>query len=258
MSTTVPAELPPAGELQHERTPGADHIWVLHVTALSVALGILLALTMRTQDRIRTLGLPSNRHGIPASTLARYRERNEKLEQEVAALQEQVRKVRASQLDENRATELRREQLAAFRAFAGYGAAEGPGVRIRLRDSPAPRQPGTVESQYWVSDVDVNGLVSELRAAGAEGFALKDASGHVERFVLSTTVQQQGRALRVNGRLMEGPKNLRGALELPDGIIDNRGLSVLQMITIEEAPRLVLPAYVPRSNGLANAAAANQ
>ena len=243
--------------------------WVVQVTGLCLALGIMLALAIRTQDRIRTLDLPANRHGVSAAILSRYSDQNSKLEKEIQERQDELRDIhskRKSKVDSDVQFEKKVEEL---RALTGYAPVEGPGLRLLLRDSPRPVQPETPANLYWVSEADLNGLVFELRAAGAEALSISEAGGkNGQRFILGTTIQAASRDMLVNGvtlhapfelRAIGNPKELRAALEMPDGIVENRGLGpdVLQMLTIEEDKHLVLPAYVP-SRGPSSPASSHQ
>lgn len=236
------------------------------VSLLSIALGAMLALAIRTTAHIQSLGLPSNRFGVPAATLSRYKEQNEKLEKEVAELRFKVTEFRQSRTNGNQASELLRKQLVEYQAVLGFAPVKGPGLIITLRNSPQTYLPGTDPEDYLTNALDVNGLVSELWAAGAEAVAVSGKGSEPQRFVISTTVQQAGEGIRVNGRLLRAPyriqvignpKELNAAIQMPDGIIDARALKPLRMIEIEETKGIVLPAY-SRSRTPANPQAANQ
>lgn len=243
----------PDEELRYEQRRGT---WVVQVTGLALALGIMLALAIRTQDRIRRLDLPANRHGVSATILSKYSSQNANLEVEIADRQKELEEVSGKRQSAADSDAQYKKRVNELRALAGYAPVEGPGLRLVLRDSPRPLQPGSSPADYWVKVEDLNGLVFELRAAGAEALCVSElGSKKGQRFILSTTIQQSGRDMLVNGVLLKAPfellaignpKELRGALEMPDGIIENRGLGpdVLQMLTIEEDKHLVLPAYV--------------
>jgi uncharacterized protein YlxW (UPF0749 family) len=226
---------------------------VWQVTLLSGALGLLLALAIRTTERIHVLGLPSARAGASAADLSRYEEQNRRLEREVDELSDQINQFRANGTNVEQSRRLLKEQLLEYKALVGFAPMAGPGVKITLRDSPVKMLPGSQVSDYWVTDQDIIGLVSELWAAGAEGVSVASAAGKdAQRFVTTTSVLNNGRTVTVNGRNLSppyviraigNPKELRAALEMPEGIVQNRGLNVLKMITIEEAEQLVLPAY---------------
>jgi uncharacterized protein YlxW (UPF0749 family) len=242
----------PAAEAAEPRRPAWEN-WVWQVTALSAALGLMLALAIRTTNRIHALGLPSNRHGVSAAILTRYQEQNSKLQQETAALRKQVEEFRRNQATGQSSSELLQTRLTEYRALLGFAPVQGPGLRIRLQHSTLERLPGTDESDYQVIDQDLTGIVNELWAAGAEAVAVAGSDGQeFERFTLRTTVRTVGASVEVNGRVLSAPytvlavgnsKDLRAALEMPEGIVKTRGLDVLKMIVVEEAPKVVLPAF---------------
>lgn len=247
--------------------PARDYAWVWQVTALSLALGLMLALAIRTTERIRNSGLPSNRYGASAADLSRYQEQNEKLRREIEQLRQNLEEYQTNARLGRSSSRQLQKQLLEYKALMGYGAVRGRGLKITLRDSPLDVLPGFSRSDYQIADRDISALVNELWAAGAEAIALAGAGGGPpERFVLRTTVTHppgNTRQVVVNGRVLSppytllaigSPKDLRKALEMPEGIIQNLGLEVLQMIKVEESRDLVLPAY--RSSGPDRVAAA--
>lgn len=247
VDTALPTDAPAAP---------SEHSWVWQVSALSIVLGGMLALAIRTTAHIGSLGLPTNRFGVPAATLSRYKELNERLEQDVSELRVQADAYRSNQSNEGQTSRLLRKQLGEYQAILGFAAVKGPGLSIVLRNSPQPYLPGTDPKDYLTNALDVNGLTSELWAAGAEAIAVSGGGSKPERFVISTTVQQAGDRIRVNGRLLQAPyriqvignpKELHAAMQMPDGIIENRALKPLRMIQIEETQALVLPAYTSGS-----------
>lgn len=244
----------------------SEHGWVWQVTALSILLGVMLALAIQTTSRIKFLGLPSNRFGVSAATLSRYKDQNVKLQDEITELRDRVNEFRLSSTDGTRASDLLRKQLADYEAILGFAPVKGPGLTIILRHSPVGRLPGTDPSDYLANYEDVNGLVSELWAAGAEAVAIGGTGSPPQRFVIATTVLPAADGVLVNGRpvkapfrilVIGNPKELRAAVRMPEGIVSARGLDTLKMIEIKESEHLVLPAF-SRDGNAGNAQATNQ
>lgn len=266
MSVTTaenPVETPAGAEVV---SAPSEHGWVWQVTGLSVLLGVMLALAIQTTSRIKFLGLPSNRFGVSAATLSRYKDQNEKLQGEISELRDRVNEFRLSSTDGTRASDLLRQQLADYEATLGLAPVKGPGLAITLRHSPVMRLPGTDPSDYLANHEDVNGLVSELWAAGAEAVAIGGEGSAPQRFVIATTVLPDGEGVLVNGRpvkapfrilVIGNPKELRAAVRMPEGIVSARGLDTLKMIEIKESENLVLPAF-SRGGSAGNAQATNQ
>lgn len=237
-----------------EPTPRAlhsDRHWVWQVTALSLILGVMLALALRTTAHIRSAGLPDR--GF--NDLKEIRTQNGRLQQERDKLREEVSELRNKRTSEKSTGKELQEQLAEYRALTGYAPVQGEGLEVTLRDSPKGQDPlpGTELKDYLLDvDVDLKGIVNELWAAGAEAIAITGTNGETERFVVTSTVRSDDRGALVNGRVLAGPyrvqaigsaKELRAALEMPEGIVVKRGLRELEMITLKETQQLELPAY---------------
>lgn len=235
-----------------ENHPLSDLQWVWQVTALSLALGILLALALRTTGRLRDEGLTSGRS---AAVIATIQKQTERLEEANEKLRDEILRLQSAAESGKSAGQLLRDQIRRYKALSGYAPVRGPGLEVLLRDSPRDVLPGTedqAESYLLDVDGDLRGVVNELFAAGAEAVAVAGADGKFERFVAHTTVRPDGRQARVNGRLLTppfriraigNPRELAGALAMPEGIMQVRGLKELDMITIKETQSLELPAF---------------
>ena len=90
-------------------------------------------------------------------------------------------------------------------------------------------------------------MVNELRAAGAEAFAVND-----QRIVATTAIRCVGPAIQVNSvpltppykiRAIGDPATLSSALALPGGIAEQLKQTDANMIAVAKVPRVVLPAY---------------
>jgi uncharacterized protein YlxW (UPF0749 family) len=138
--------------------------------------------------------------------------------------------------------------------LAGLTKVEGPGIVVTLRDSakqPPADLPNSIEdsltSMYIVHDVDIERVLNELRAGGAEALAVND-----QRVVATTSVRCVGPAIQVNGVPQTPPfrisaigdsQSLAKVLALPRGIGDMLRSADPAMIAIEQKQKLVLPAY---------------
>jgi uncharacterized protein YlxW (UPF0749 family) len=233
----------------------ADHGWVWQVSALSVILGIMLALAIRTTSQVRKTGAP-RALGLSGPILAAYKEQSSRLEAENKDLHEQVKELENSIRTSSGSAQMLQDQLREARMLAGLSPVKGPGVKITLRDSPKERLPDLTPEDmdsYLVHDQDIYGLMNELRAAGAEALAISGADPkNLQRVIVTTAARCVGPTAVINGRSLSAPytilaignsKELKNALEMPNGFIQNRGLDVLEMIAIEESQHLVLPEY---------------
>ncbi len=236
----------------------ADHGWVWQVSALSIAMGVMLALAVRTTDRLRNSPGSTSRLGVSASFLARYRDRNYRLQQEVVVLRRELSENVTSIQSENGATERLKKELEALKFRSGLSAVEGPGLKVIVRDSTdvptGPGAPGGDFTEYMVHDQDLNNILTDLKAAGAEHLAISGADpNNLQRVVVTTTARCVGPTAIVNGTPLSAPfrilaigspQHLRAALERPDGYVRGvRQLDARKMIEIEDAEKIVLPEY---------------
>jgi uncharacterized protein YlxW (UPF0749 family) len=249
LSEEAPAAIVPA-------RPVGDHGWVWYVTALSVVLGVMLALAIRTTAHMSSTGIPATRFGISAAVLGAYKEEAERQQATIQSLNEKLREYETRVEERIKSVEGLKKQFMEFKAAAGLAPVEGPGLKIFLKDSPKEPLPNLDAEQlssYMIHDQDLNGLLNELKSAGAEAMAISGADGkQFERIVATSAARCVGPTAVVNGVSLSAPytvlvigngKNLRRALEMPNGFIETRGLNVLDMISIEESDHLVLPEY---------------
>ncbi len=239
-----------------ERLPAGERGWVWQVSALSIVLGIMLALAVATTGRVRSAKLPANPLGITGAVLNGYREQINRLLEDNKALRNDVRRYEDDAGKVSQLTARLKEELEEARYLAGTTPVKGPGLRLILRDSPQKPIPNLTPEQvesYLVHDADIYGILNELRAAGAEAFAIHGTDARsMQRVVATTAIRCAGPTAQVNGvplaspytiLAIGSPQALRSALEMRGGYIDMRVLKVLDMIQIEEATELVLPAY---------------
>lgn len=197
--------------------------WQMPIAFACVILGIMVAFQYRTQlnkppvqadDRrtmlelIRTLEAERNKLSVELSDI---RGRMSELE-EAAGKRESV------------STQMQ-EQLNRSRIEAGLTGMRGPGVNVQLADSG--KSPSTDEDPYFyiVHDVDIQALVNELWAAGAEAVSVND-----QRIVTRTSIRCVGPTVLVNGVRMAAPytikaigppADLEAALRMPGGFLDS-------------------------------------
>jgi uncharacterized protein YlxW (UPF0749 family) len=203
-------------ELADERADSPLHKWQFPVAIASLILGIAISLQFRS-----TSGAPSpnlTRTDIVANLRAVETERN-RLAAELTELRE-----KGADPAGTGGEELRKD-LEAARLQAGLTALKGPGIVVRLSDSP--RQPGPDEIPYdfIVHDIDLSVLVNELWASGAEAVAVSD-----QRIVARSSIRCVGPTVLVNTNRIASPfivkaigdvDHLEGGLKMPGGYLDS-------------------------------------
>lgn len=276
---------PPSAPGPHAARPKA---WIWQVTLLSVLLGILLALSLRTQHSITSKGLPP-RYSALARRYFELESVNKDSEKEMKRLRTDVSRLEnalkaSAQTDTGRPQiNALHKQLQEMKMFAGLTAMEGPGVEIILSDSPdgknlAKRMSGGNDqgaefqnnlSNFLVHDQDINGVVNELKQAGAEAIAVNG-----QRIISTSGIRCVGPIVFINRKAAGGAapytitaigstRDLEGGLKLPGGYLDTQQLLAYNMVTIKPKSKVLIPAYdgptvFDYSKPVADALAANK
>ncbi len=136
--------------------------------------------------------------------------------------------------------------------LAGLTPVQGPGVVVTLRDSKKPfpysaGMPAGMAPPNIIHDSDINQVVNELKAAGAEAIAVNN-----QRLVATSAVRCAGPTVYVNNtaqappfviQAIGDPKTLAEALTMPGGIASQIAVYDKAMFTVQQAATLTLPAY---------------
>ncbi|MCR5662948.1 MAG: DUF881 domain-containing protein [bacterium] len=208
----------------HERLEREFHSysWKIPVALACILLGIMIGLQYRTQ---------ANNIPVQADDRRKMLELVRTLEAERNKLSSELTEVRGRIADIEDAAGKRdslskqvQEQLMRSRIEAGLTGMKGPGVTVTLTDSPRTPAPDEDPYFYIIHDVDLQALVNELWAAGAEAVSVNE-----QRVVTRTSIRCVGPTVLVNGvRLAApytvkgiGPSDLETALRMPGGFLDS-------------------------------------
>jgi len=214
---------------------------VLLITAL------LVTVQVRTERGIqRTLGIPSPRLEELGYQLRRAEAQRRAMEQEVATLRDRVDAMRRSAIEGQGALGPLGRELDRLRALAGFTAVRGPGVVVLIADSPRPLWPGEDPNDVLVHYADLQAVVNDLWAAGAEAVAING-----ERFAAISAIQCVGTTILVNQRRITPPFRIEAigdAAPMREYVLREDGaLAYLRAfafpISVARSDRLVLPAY---------------
>jgi len=132
---------------------------------------------------------------------------------------------------------------------AGLVGLKGPGVVITLDDSEQVRPCGAEAYFYIVHAVDLQALVNELWATGAEAICIND-----QRVVNRTAIGSAGPTILVNGKRMSPPyevqaigpaEELSASLEMPGGVLDSMGMLLKcgGQVSLARANEVEIPPY---------------
>jgi uncharacterized protein YlxW (UPF0749 family) len=254
--SSEPIEAPPTAGADGGSGWHPDNAWVIQVTALSLGLGVLLALAIRTTDRVRLSNQPGSRFGVSTAFLGRYKEQNLQLQQDIIDLRRELSAYIAGMESDSRATEELKRQFEDLKAKAGLASATGPGLEILVQDNAGPllsTDPPGDFSLNIVHDQDLINLINELKGAGATQIAIAGADAeNLQRVIVTTTARCVGPTAIVNGIPLSAPyrivalgdpSTLRTALERPESYVRSRKLDERKMIAIQEKQDLVIPDY---------------
>ena len=134
--------------------------------------------------------------------------------------------------------------------LAGLTPVQGPGVIVTLTDSKKPfpqKLPPGMTPPSVIHDGDINQVVNELKAGGAEAISVNG-----QRLVATSAVRVTGATILINNTPQIGPfvvkaigdpKTLAGALALPGGIAGQIKSYDRAMFAVQQAPTLTLAAY---------------
>lgn len=224
---------------------------------MTFVLGAFIALALKTENKVRGT-LPSPRYSGLAEA---YLMNNTLNAQTVLRLQDTIASLRAdnARLEQRApsssgASRAMEADLQDARMFAGLTAVEGPGIVVTLKDS-AKRPPSDIPealradltNNYIIHDVDIQRVVNELHAVGAESVAVNG-----QRVVGTTAIRCVGPAIQVNSvpltppfkiSAIGNPQSLAAALNMPEGIAEMLKQTDPAMISIAQKSKLVLPAY---------------
>ena len=230
--------------------------WLWQITLLSAVLGALLALSLKTQDRIRGDQMPNMRINELAAQYGTMRETVVGQKKQIADLQANLAKYQKAAEDESGTAKLLSRDLQKANLLSGLIAVTGPGVVVTLRDAKnPPPKPADMSQEnyielnqyYMIHDRDVQMVINELRASGAEAISVND-----QRVVSTTAVRCVGPVVMVNNVQTNGspvkisaigdPDTLLSALTMTGGV-SHQFVNDPSMFGIDKSASLTLPAY---------------
>jgi uncharacterized protein YlxW (UPF0749 family) len=231
--------------------------WGTQITILSAILGGLLALSLKTQDRIRGEQMPSLRPNQFASAYSQLRDDVVDQKKTIADLQSRLTKYQQAAAAESGNAKLLSTDLQKANLMAGLVAVSGPGVIVTLRDSKkAPPQTNDIAPEdyiamtrnYIIHSEDIQAVINELRAAGAEAIAVND-----QRVVATTAIRCVGPVVQVNSIPTNGspvrikaigdPDTLVSAMTMASGVQDQYRMTDPTMFSIDKNKGMTLPSF---------------
>ena len=166
----------------------------INKTKISVVLGIMcFALALGICIQIRTVKnsnstVSSNyeENNLRAEVL-KYKEKYDNKYKELEKAEEELEKERQNSTKDNSQLEEKEEQIKQGNKMIGLTEVTGPGVIVTLSDSKKDANSVLNPSTLLVHDVDILGVVNELKNAGAEAISIND-----QRIVPTTSISCGG------------------------------------------------------------------
>ena len=203
-------EQPAAARPRRRRDPLAAAL----IGVLTLLLGFAFAV------QVRTTGTGEDYATLREEDLVRILDdleaREDRLREQIADQRAALRDLNSSDSQSEAALQEARERAEALGILNGTVAAQGPGLRMTLRD-PAGQ----------VRVADLLDAIQELRGAGAETMQIDGV-----RVGVSTAVTGEPGQLRIDGtevdspyeiRVIGSPQDLQTAMSIPGGVVDRVG-----------------------------------
>lgn len=214
-----------------------------------LAVGLLLA-TAAAQTRQRSSTVAEARAALIAEIEDRQ-EATDRLEAALHRTREQVSAQRRAALRLTARGAALARTLSRLEAATGVGAVTGPGMSLLVEDAEQPDSADTDprtqnESEGRVTDRDLQTLVNEIWAAGAEAVAVNG-----QRLTAMSSIRAAGEAILVDFRPLVPPYEVDavGPPSLRRRFVSGFGGSYLQVLrdygityTVSDSDKLVLPA----------------
>lgn len=216
--------------------------WWATLLLLCSILGAMLGLSVRTQQKIRN---------TVASTATKI-DQTQVLGQQRAIKEQQdhIAKLEQAIASGSGQKTMLLDDLKSAKFLAGLTAVKGPGVIVTLSDSKTPFPgglPANMQPPNIIHDTDINQVVNELKAAGAEAVAVND-----QRLVAVSPVRCAGPTVFVNNTAQTppyvimaigDPKTLETALNISGGIAAQIKQFDKAMFQITPSKQVTVPAY---------------
>jgi len=217
----------------------------LVLTAVSVAIGILLAIQIRSAGEL-TSTVPDLRTSEMRVMLMEAMRHNQVLQEDLEALRQKVREYERTVTQGVGALGLLRTELDRARLLAGITPVRGPGLVVTLSDSKKPAVQGDDPRLFVIHDEDILKLINVLRAAGAEALSING-----ERLLATTEIHCAGPTVSINNMRIAPPfvvsaignaAAMESSLRMRGGIVEVLGYFGME-VTITQHNALEIQGY---------------
>lgn len=189
----------------------------LNKKMISIVLGIMcFALTLGICVQIRTVEDTNSKvsnnyqeNNLRAEVL-KYKEKYDNKYNELEKAEKELEEKREDSTKNDSALADKEEQIKNGNKIIGLAEVTGPGVIVTLSDSKKDANSVLNPSTLLVHDVDILGVVNELKNAGAEAISINE-----HRIVPTTGITCRGNIIDINGEKVGAPFEIK-AIGLPE------------------------------------------
>lgn len=226
----------------------ASRNWLFYVTLMCFALGALLAANLNTQRAMsEEFGISGANTRLPwlMEQLKAQKESYESLKDTNAELRDKIESYERDLSQSGREEGAIQNELREMKFLVGLREATGPGVTVTLDDDRSKSVGDPDSDLYIVHDFDLRNVVNELWAAGAEAICIND-----HRIIARTAIRCVGPNAMINGeptaapfeiKAIGNPRDLEGALNIPNGVVDVMRVGL--KVKIDRSNSIRIPAY---------------
>lgn len=213
----------------------------ISIMAVCLVLGIMLSVQFKNSQNSE-INLRGSRSDEVYEKYIQVSDERDSLAAEVDSLREKLVNVR----NDNNATKELQDELKKSNMAAGLLPVKGSGITVTLNDSPRQLQPGEDPNSLLVHDSDIQDVVSELRASGAEAISINN-----ERIIAMSEIRCAGTTILVNTnkiappfvvKAIGDPQMMESGLTIKGGVVQklkDYGL----IVQIQKSENVQIPAF---------------
>lgn len=243
----------PQSAVSSKHTSQPRQSWWASLVILCAVLGALIGLSVKSRDMLRRQNIPADNYAALAERYLMVKHNADQETLTIAALQKRVSEYENGTASDTKQEKALLDDLNQTKFLAGLTPVLGPGLVVTLNDSKEkipPQMQASVPVNI-IHDTDINAVVNELKAAGAEAISVNS-----QRLVATSPIRCAGPTVLINDvpqtppyviRAVGDGKVMQAALDIPGGVRDQIKGFDPAMIKTQIAPRVLIPAYVGAS-----------
>lgn len=225
-----------------------EYKWKISISIACIFLGLFAVLQYKTQ---KSQGFPvySQQTTELIKIMKDLEQERNKLRAELSKTREQLEEFEAAAGNQEASLKVMKKQLEEIRMGSGYAPVQGPGLTIQLSDSFRGPKPNEDPYYYTVHDVDLQAVINELWASGAEAISINE-----QRIVTNTSIRCAGPTILVNTERLVPPyivkaigptTTMESSLRMPGGFMDSMSPNVVNGVDVKinREENIVVPAF---------------